>query len=94
MTSDTSPPDEFTQLGLSERLVANLKRDAIRRPRDVQAQVIPAVLEGRDVLALAATGSGKTIAWAAPIAEALLRDKPAKGERLSPQQRLRSFSWH
>jgi len=92
MTSDTLQPDEFEQLGLCERLVDNLKRDKIRQPRDVQAQVIPAVLEGRDVLALAATGSGKTIAWAAPIAEALLRDKPAKGERLSPQQRLRCIA--
>ncbi|MCH2138957.1 MAG: DEAD/DEAH box helicase [Phycisphaerales bacterium] len=88
MTSTTSS-DEFRTLGLGDRLIDNLGRSRIRRPRDVQAQVIPAVLEGRDVLAIAATGSGKTLAWAAPVAQALLDDKPAKGQRLSPHQRLR-----
>ena len=92
MTSLTPSQNEFEQLGISERLVSNLKRSRIHRPRDVQAQVIPAVLEGRDVLALAATGSGKTLAWAAPVAEALLQDRPTKGKRLTPQQRLRCIA--
>jgi ATP-dependent RNA helicase RhlE len=73
-------------------LVDNLARDHIRRPRDVQVQVIPAVLEGRDVLAIASTGSGKTIAWGAPMAELLLRDKPDKGSRMTPADRLRCMA--
>ena len=92
MTFQDSTPCEFAALGLHSRLVENLHREGVRRPRDVQAQVIPTVLEGRDVLAIAATGSGKTIAWAAPAAELLLRDKPAKGTRMTPTQRLRCIA--
>lgn len=92
MTFQDPTPREFSALGLHQRLIDNLCRDGVRRPRDVQDQVIPAVLEGRDVLAIAATGSGKTIAWAAPAAELLLRDKPAKGTRMAPGERLRCIA--
>lgn len=92
MTSHDSSSGGFADLGLHPRLVENLKREGIRRPRDVQAQVVPAVLEGRDVLALASTGSGKTLAWALPVGQMLLADKPAEGTRMTPAQRLRCIA--
>ena len=60
------------------------------QPRAVQAQVVPAVLEGRDVVALAETGSGKTLAYLAPVMQQILDDRPAKGRRLTARQRLRA----
>ena len=92
MAFQDSTSGDFATLGLHTRLVENLRREGVRQPRDVQSQVIPAVLEGRDVLAIAATGSGKTVAWAAPAAELLLRDKPAKGTRMSANERLRCIA--
>ncbi|MCH2135148.1 MAG: DEAD/DEAH box helicase [Phycisphaerales bacterium] len=92
MTLDDSTRSGFSELGIGPRLIDNLRREGVRRPRDVQAQVIPAILEGRDVLALASTGSGKTLAWAVPIAQQLLEDKPAKGTRMSPTERLRCIA--
>ena len=51
-------------------------------PRPVQAETIPAALQGRDVLGLAQTGTGKTAAFALPIIERLLA---AKGQRSGPR---------
>jgi ATP-dependent RNA helicase RhlE len=50
-------------------------------PRPIQAQTIPAGLEGRDVLGLAQTGTGKTVAFGLPILERLLA-KPGRGPRV------------
>jgi ATP-dependent RNA helicase DDX47/RRP3 len=45
-----------------------------KHPSDIQAESIPYALEGRDIIALAKTGSGKTGAFAIPIIEALLKE--------------------
>jgi ATP-dependent RNA helicase RhlE len=83
--------DSFAALGIGPTLVDRLARHGLGRPRAVQAQVIPAVLEGRDVLALAETGSGKTAAFLAPVLQRILADRPAKGQTLSPADRLRGL---
>ena len=59
----------FAQLGLSQDLVNALKKRGIERPFQVQERVVPAALEGRDILAKAPTGSGKTLAFTLPIVE-------------------------
>jgi superfamily II DNA/RNA helicase len=59
-----------------------LEKEGFETPTEVQAQVIPAALEGRDLLVSAATGSGKTAAFLLPIMERLLGERrPAGGTR-------------
>jgi len=66
----------FTQLGLSPVLCRPLARRGYTRPTDIQAGAIPVVLEGRDVMARAQTGTGKTAAFALPILDRLLVRAP------------------
>ena len=61
----------FAALGLSEPLLSTLAGLAYKTPTAVQQQAIPAVLAGRDVLAAAQTGTGKTAAFALPILQRL-----------------------
>ncbi len=61
----------FDSLGLSADLLANVAREGYTEPTPVQAAAIPHVLAGRDVLAAAQTGTGKTAAFALPILERL-----------------------
>jgi ATP-dependent RNA helicase RhlE len=61
----------FADLGVSQPVVRALADRGIRSPFAIQELVIEDVLEGRDVLAKSPTGSGKTIAFAAPIVDSL-----------------------
>jgi ATP-dependent RNA helicase DeaD len=68
-----APPDEesapttFADLGLGEALLATLADVGYEAPSPIQAATIPPLLEGRDVLGQAQTGTGKTAAFALPI---------------------------
>ena len=59
----------FDQLGISEQLVALLKKQGITTPTPVQEQSIPPMRAGRDVIAQAQTGTGKTLAFLLPLLE-------------------------
>ncbi|WP_102467468.1 DEAD/DEAH box helicase [Vibrio cyclitrophicus] len=65
----------FNQLGLSEHLLAMLAELNFTAPTSVQEQAIPLVLEGKDVLAGAQTGTGKTAAFGLPIIQRLIETK-------------------
>lgn len=65
----------FTSLGLSPELTRAVNHLGLQIPTDVQSQAIPVALAGRDVLGIAPTGSGKTMAYALPILMSL--SKPA-----------------
>lgn len=65
----------FKELGLSEPLVRSVTELGYLTPSPIQAQAIPAVLGGRDVLASAQTGTGKTASFVLPILH-LLASKP------------------
>ena len=56
----------FSDLGLSEPLLKSLEREGYDTPTPIQVQAIPPVLEGRDLLGIAQTGTGKTAAFALP----------------------------
>ena len=60
-------PGGFPSFGLHHSLEKGLQSAGFSEPRPVQAATIPAALEGRDVLGLAQTGTGKTAAFALPI---------------------------
>lgn len=63
----TAGPSTFAGLGLDGRLVGALTALGYEEPTPVQARAIPPLLSGRDVLAQAATGTGKTAAFALPL---------------------------
>jgi superfamily II DNA/RNA helicase len=74
---DVSPmgPDMFTQLGLIDPLLNTLAALGYQTPTPVQLQAIPAVLEGRDLMAAAQTGTGKTAGFALPLLQRLTLDE-------------------
>ncbi|GAA4161271.1 hypothetical protein GCM10022286_18500 [Gryllotalpicola daejeonensis] len=79
----------FADLGLGEGIVRALDGMGAHRPFPIQAATIPDVLAGRDVLGRGRTGSGKTIAFGAPVAESLLRsgsEEIKQGKRAKRQQ--------
>ena len=61
----------FSDLGLAPELLRAVAENAYTEPTPIQARAIPAVLEGRDVLAGAQTGTGKTAAFVLPILQKL-----------------------
>ena len=65
----------FASLGLAEQLLTALAASGYTTPTSIQAQAIPPLLAGKDVLGLAETGSGKTAAFALPILQALAKIK-------------------
>jgi ATP-dependent RNA helicase RhlE len=72
---------QFTDLGLSQKLLDALKQEGYETPTPIQAKAIPPLLEGKDLLGIAQTGTGKTAAFALPILELLSRhtERVAKG---------------
>ena len=74
----------FAQLNLSPGLLQAAKRMGYTRPTPIQHEAIPLLLDGRDLLASAATGSGKTAAFLIAVYNHLL-NKPAD-ERRKPSQ--------
>ena len=67
----------FDSLGLSAALQRSLAEQGLASPTPIQAQAVPAVLQGRDVWASAPTGSGKTLAFALPLVQ-LLQPQPGQ----------------
>ncbi len=87
---------QFTDLGLNPALLKALKSEGYETPTPIQAQAIPAVMAGRDLLGIAQTGTGKTAAFALPILhrlDATRKPAPRRGCRvlvLSPTRELAS----
>jgi ATP-dependent RNA helicase RhlE len=89
---------QFSDLTLYAALGQNLKRHGFVTPTPVQAESIPPALEGRDVVATAQTGTGKTLAFALPLLQKLLTGNgaatksqfktPVKAIILSPTREL------
>lgn len=74
---------DFSALGLAEPLLAVLAKLGFTTPTPIQAQAIPAGLDGRDVLGLAQTGTGKTLAFGLPLMQSLAGE-PRRGRGRPP----------
>jgi ATP-dependent RNA helicase RhlE len=85
---------DFDMLGLAPRLVNILKEQGITDPTPIQTQAIPHAMNGRDVMGLAQTGTGKTAAFGLPMINALLKAgvkpnaKSVRGLILAPTREL------
>jgi ATP-dependent RNA helicase DeaD len=89
--SDESPTSEisFADLGLGDAVLKALKDVGYETPSAIQAATIPPLLEGRDVVGLAQTGTGKTAAFALPILSRLdLKQKKPQALVLAPTREL------
>lgn len=71
----------FEQLSLDARVLAGVKAAGYTSPTPIQEQAIPLVMQGRDVLGLAQTGTGKTAAFMLPILHHLTTQKGPRGVR-------------
>jgi hypothetical protein len=65
----------FASLGLDSRLLQGIAKQNFEKPTPVQAKAIPLALQGKDVLARAKTGTGKTAAYLLPILQLTLKRK-------------------
>jgi ATP-dependent RNA helicase RhlE len=71
----------FESLGLCAELLSAVATQGYTTPTPIQAQAIPVIFEGCDLLAGAQTGTGKTAAFALPIVQMLSQDRPRKKRR-------------
>lgn len=71
----------FKELHLIEPIMKALSQEGYEKPTPIQAQSIPSVLRGRDLLGCAQTGTGKTAAFAIPILQRLSLESQQKGQR-------------
>ena len=62
---------KFAALGVAEPLLRALEAEQYTEPTPIQVQAIPTLLDGKDILGIAQTGTGKTAAFAVPILQRL-----------------------
>ncbi len=73
---------KFNSLGLSKPILDALAEQNYQTPTPIQIKAIPAVLSGKDVMAAAQTGTGKTAGFTLPILQQLSKGEPAKGNQV------------
>ncbi|XP_055845086.1 ATP-dependent RNA helicase DDX54 [Episyrphus balteatus] len=81
----------FQSMGLGYDILKGITKRGYKVPTPIQRKTIPLILEGRDVVAMAKTGSGKTACFLIPMFEKLKQREPTKGARaliLSPTREL------
>jgi len=72
----------FNKLGLSAPILKAIEDQGYTEPSAIQAQAIPAILEGQDVMAAAQTGTGKTAGFTLPLLELLSKGEHAQGNQV------------
>mgnify|MGYP001255922990 CR=1 FL=1 len=80
--------ENFSNLGISKELLINLKSLKLINPTPVQQQAIKPGIEGKDILAIANTGTGKTAAFGIPIIQKLNNNIESKALILAPTREL------
>ena len=76
----------FTSLGLSELLLRAIAEQGYETPSPIQLQAIPAVLAGRDLMAAAQTGTGKTAGFTLPMLQNLMASAEKSRKKVSPNR--------
>ncbi|KAI5712082.1 hypothetical protein M8J75_005630 [Diaphorina citri] len=70
------PIKTWAQCGVSKKILDALKKQNYEKPTPIQAQAIPAIMSGRDLIGIAKTGSGKTVAFVLPLLRHILDQPP------------------
>jgi len=89
MSTDVSPQTKFTDFALSQPVLEALEELGYETPTPIQAQTMPSLLEGRDLVGQAQTGTGKTAAFALPLLSKIdLNEKAPQVLVLAPTREL------
>lgn len=86
--ADYKPTHEFTDFAIADILKKNIADKGLITPSPIQDKAIPVGLTGRDVIGIANTGTGKTIAFAIPVMQGLIADRSAKALIMAPTREL------
>ena len=76
----------FESLDIIESIIKSLKEEGYEKPTPIQSEAIPIILDGKDLIGCAQTGTGKTAAFAVPILQLLGKDKS-----FSSRKKIRSL---
>ncbi len=82
------PTHTFADFAIDDLLKRNIAKKGITTPSPIQDQSIPVALAGNDVIGVANTGTGKTLAFAIPVLNRILHDKSAKALIVAPTREL------
>lgn len=82
------PNSTFESLGLRSSVLKGVQTAGFTKPTSIQARLIPAILNGHDVLGQAKTGTGKTAAFGLPLVHLCNKDQPFQGLVLAPTREL------
>jgi ATP-dependent RNA helicase RhlE len=83
----SQPPESFYGLGIAPKILDILERIKFKVPTPIQLKAIPLAIEGKDIVGVAQTGTGKTHAFAVPMVQSLAQKK-GKGLVLAPTREL------
>jgi len=88
--TETAPKETvtFKNLGISEKMLSILDGAGFTIPTPIQSKVIPIGLQGKDIIGIAQTGTGKTLGFSIPMIERLLIDTKGRGLVLLPTREL------
>lgn len=79
---------QFSDFQISDALKRNISSKGYKTPTPIQDQAIPPILEGRDLIGIANTGTGKTAAFLVPLIEKVLKDRSQKVLIVTPTREL------
>lgn len=83
-----SIPKKFSDFDIADYLKVNIQNKGYTTPTPIQIQAIPAILQGRDLIGLASTGTGKTAAFLIPIINKIFKDRNQKALIITPTREL------
>ncbi len=86
--AEYTPTNGFGDFGLNERILKNVEAKGYVKPSPIQDKAIGLVMDGKDVVGIANTGTGKTAAFALPMIHKLIHDMEAKALILAPTREL------
>lgn len=86
--SKESSSATFSDFNITDYLRVNILNKGYQIPTPIQIQAIPKILEGRDLIGLASTGTGKTAAFLIPIINKIFKDKTQKAFIITPTREL------
>lgn len=82
------PKNKFEDFHISQQLLSNIKSKGYTIPTPIQDQVVLPIIEGRDVIGIANTGTGKTAAFLIPLIDKVFRNKTEKVLIVAPTHEL------
>ena len=78
----------FGGLGIAPQLLDVISRMGFTAPTSIQQKAIPVAVEGKDIIGIAQTGTGKTLAFGVPLIQQILKNKKGKGLIILPTREL------